>query len=298
MKRFLATALASFAIATAASAQAPVQRDTAAALMRALPITVDGAVHTARPRESILVQQAAVMEVVRLVAAAPASYAVSGVQAEMSLPAGAELFRVALESNATLRVFCAQDTVRTDVAGRPPRVGRTCLSDDDNDGDFDRFWYMWVPASGGGDGAGGWTLNPYPRIAGGLVYGVQEPFAASVPYATAESHGIAPVTLEIEHISYSATSSAYQLRSREGDALAEIGTEAFGARRVNSESDYPKLLTLMGAEIEILSRNEDRSITYRVGRGFSDTEPLRLVNVPPPAPPPPPAAPQPRRNRQ
>jgi hypothetical protein len=127
---------------------------------------------------------------------------------------------------------------------------------------------------------------------------LQEPFASSVPYMTAEPHSIAPVTLEIEHISYPAKSSSYQLRSREGDVLAEIGTEAFGARRVNDEAEYPKLLTLMGAEIEILSRAEDRSITYRVRRGFSDTEPLTLVNLPPPAPPPPPPAPQPRRSRQ
>lgn len=293
--RFLIICLAASAVFAAdAHAQVRVRSDIAAALARPLPVAIDGQIHTARPREAIFEQQAVVSEVVRLQAPVSAAFPLGRTQVDLSLPARAELFRVALHEAPDLRAFCSADTVRTDVGPqRPARVGRACLSDDDNDGRFDRVWYMYVPISAGGRTDGTWEIYPFTRIAGGLLYSVEdEHLAAPVAYAAAPTHSIAPMTLAIVYVTWG-SGVAFQLNSREGEALTVIGTEVTGASPIDAANEYPKLLTFMGAEIEILSRADDGSISYRVRRGFAEDKPLQLENVPPPSPPPPSA---PRRN--
>lgn len=294
--RFLASCLAASAVFFTAGAHAQVRTrsDTGAALARPLAVTIDGQIHTAQPQEAIFEQQATVSEVVRLQAPVTASFQLGRTQADLSLPSGAELFRIALREAPDLRAFCSADTVLTDAGSqRPARVGRACLSDDDNDGSFERVWYMYVPISAGGRADGTWDIHPFTRIAGGLLYSVEdEHLAAPVAYVAAPAHSIAPMTLAIVYVTWG-RSVAFQLRSREGQALTEIGTEVTGASPIDAANEYPKLLTFMGAEIEILSRADDGSITHRVRRGFAEDQTLRLENVPPPAPPPPSA---PRRN--
>lgn len=297
MKRLLGSMLAAFAIAIAspAAAQSGVQRDydTVAALVQALPTTINGETRTAQPHESVFAQQVRVTEVARLRAPLQATYPVVGLNVDMSLPEGAELFRVRPTDRPELRMFCSPDTVRTDRNGYLPSVGRTCLSDDDNDGAFDRFWYQTVAISGGGNGDGGWTVTPFAHIAGGLAFSAPERF--STPYSVVESHSIAPFAVEIEYSGWFGQ-PYFQRRAREGEELVDIGSDAFSPSRINEDARYPALLTLLGAEIEIISVAEDRSIIYRVRRGFTETEPLQLMSVPPPAPPPPPPAPS-RRNQ-
>lgn len=291
MRRALfALATSALCFATPAYAQVRADQDTAAALVRVIAAPVDSATRTTGPRQPVFEQQATVAEAVRLRGPLTATFPLGSVQADMSLPAGAELFRVRFEREAALTAYCAATTVHTNVGPqRPARVGRACLSDGDNDGAFDRLWYMYVPIGAGGDGAGGWVIHPYSRIAGGLVYSVAgESLAAPVAYEAAPQHGIAPFALVIEYIQFG-RSLAFQLRQRDGagNALTEIGTEAFGGRRFSSDSEFPQTLSLLGAEIEIVSRDEAGVISYHVRRGFTESEPLALTNLPPPAPPPP-----------
>lgn len=295
MLRTLLMAAAAFA-AMAAPAAAQIQTDTAAALVRVTPAPVDGATRTAAARQVMYEQAAHVSEVVRLRAPLAATFPLGGTQAEMALPAGAELFRVRFQTNASLTGYCAAETMRTGVgAHRPARVGRICLSDSDTDGAFDRLWYMFVPISASGDGAGGWVIHPYSRIAGGLVYSVTADQLAPIGYEAAPQHAIAPFSLAIEHVPWG-RGFAFQPRQRDGDgnALTELGTEITGAQRAQADAEFPQTLSLMGAEIEILSRDEAGALSYRVRRGFSESQALELVSVPPPAPPPP-SAPPPRR---
>ncbi len=295
MLRTVLLTAATFA-AFAAPAAAQIQTDTAAALVRVTPTPVDGATRTAALGQTVLEQQARVDEVVRLQAPLAATFPLAGTQTDMSLPAGAELFRVRLRANAELTAYCAAETMRTNVGShRPARVGRICLSDADSDDAFDRLWYMFVPISAGGDGAGGWVIHPYSRIAGGLVYSVVADQLTPIGYEAAPQHAIAPFSLAIEHVSWG-RGFAFQLRQRDGDgnALTELSTEISGSTRAQADAEFPQTLSLMGAEIEILGRDEAGALSYRVRRGFSEAEALELVNTPPPAPPPP-SPPPPRR---
>ncbi|WP_395646150.1 hypothetical protein [Terricaulis sp.] len=275
-------------VAFDALAQTPMQHDTAAALVRPLPVTIDNSERTVMPRQPIFAQEVAVMEAARLTRPVRATFPLGRVQADMSLPADAELFRVAFSSTPELHAFCALETTQTDVGPqRPARVGRTCLSDDDNDGSFDRLWYMVVPVGAGGNGDGTWQIYPFTRIAGGLVYSVRdERLRSPAPYVVTPTHSIAPMTLEIVYVTWG-RGIAFQLKAREGDALTDIGTEVTGAVSVDAGIEFPKRLSFMGAEIDILARADDAAIIYRVRRGFPDDAPLRLENTPPPAPPPP-----------
>ena len=204
-------------------------------------------VHSANPGDVILSQQAAPIGMARADGDGSATIpppAIALFPATVSVHQGDELFRVVLRNTPSVRAYCTQAVSSLPVEG----LIRSCFSDENKDGRFDRAWAMVVERRN--EGVGGGTMVSAP---GAVV---------SIPYTVMSDGSMPSQTLRIVF----GSGGFYAFM---GDRYLEDGRVFYV-----THGPYPRTIDLAGARIEVLGYVRGRvgvvreRVDYRIIRGF------------------------------
>jgi hypothetical protein len=273
--RWLAAFCAFMAASANAAAQQPRAIDVAYVLVEALPATIDTQPRSAVAGDILFSQDVRVTEAVRLDAYVPAYISTTRQRLEAGISAGSLLYRVAFESDESVRAYCSLETI-TIERDRPllPATARFCLSDNDNDGGFDQLWTMQVAVSSRREGDAV-VRDPAPPFNGDIVRdgGVIQ----RAPYAVLDTHDIPPTTLRV-----AADRDSRGMLLRINAFHHDVQTNV-SARSVHVPTTaLPQTVEILGARIDVLTQ-EPNSFRYRVVHGFPEGETLRIGAPAPPA---------------
>jgi hypothetical protein len=224
---------------------------------------------TATGTAVLLSQQALVVGAVRTDAPVAGAIPVGNVSLTLALPAGAELFPVALQNRRGVQLFCTPATTATVTNPlRPPMITRSCLANTNGDRIADNLGFMQVNVTASRAVSGAWQMGPAPHVGGGEVTIATAPIASPVPLTPAPQTSIAPVVVEITARIVGDVANI-EVRSREGDVSAPLSE----LRTTVAKATMPRTVTLYGAQIELQSL-ENGTLTYRVVNGFATDQPL------------------------
>jgi hypothetical protein len=224
---------------------------------------------TATGTAVLLTQQALVVGAVRTDAPVAGAIPVGNASLTLALPAGTELFPVALQQRRGIQLFCTPGTTANVTNPlRPPMITRTCLANTNGDRVADNLAFMQVNATASRAVSGAWQMAPVPHVGGGDVTIATAPIASPVPLTPVQQTSIAPVVVEITARIIGDVANI-EVRSREGDVSAPLSE----LRTTVAKATMPRTVTLYGAQIELQSL-ESGTLTYRVVNGFATDQPL------------------------
>ena len=269
MKRsaFGALLLAPFIMAQ--TAQPAIVTDFASPALAPVAAQFPAEPQTATGTAVLLTQQALVVGAVRTDAPVAGAIPVGNASLTLALPAGTELFPVALQQRRGVQLFCTPETT-SNVTNplRPPLITRTCLANTNGDRVADHLAYMQVNATASRAVSGAWQMAPVAHVGGGEITIATAPIASPVPLTPMQQTTIAPVVVEITARIIGDVANI-EVRSREGEASAPLSD----LRTTVAKATMPRTVTLFGAQIELQSL-ENGVLTYRIVNGFSTDQPL------------------------
>jgi hypothetical protein len=264
-----------------AQAQPPRDYDRAIARVYPLPIELTGEVRTASRGDALFVQPTEIRDVVRLQGPVEVVQTVGNGGHRISSPAGAELYRVALEFRTEAHAYCAGEIMLT-ARRVVPDAARVCFTDEDRDNAFETAWWMDIAIGGQGDGVA-FQLDPVLRMGGGQIHGLFAPLSPPVRYEASSPHSIAPLSLGVEFVFAAGGTTYFELVGVEGDNThVPIDSAQIWV------TSTPTTIRILGSEIEIVSFNDESdTVTYRVisalplGQGVTLAPPLPPMSEPP-----------------
>lgn len=243
--------------------------DFASPVLAPVPAQFSTEPQTATGTAVLLSQQALVVGAVRTDAPVAGTIPVGNTSLTLALPAGTELFPVALQSRRGVQLFCTSQTTSTVTNPlRPPMITRSCVANTNGDRVADNLGFMQVSVTSSRAVSGAWQMGAVPHVGGGDVTIATAPIASPVPLTPLQQTNIAPVTVEVTARMIGDIANI-EVRSREGDVSAPLSD----LRTTVAKATMPRTVTLYGAQIELQSL-EAGTLTYRIVNGFATDQPL------------------------